>query len=489
MVTLMALLFSAMLLSGCGRSTGGDATATPTEPNNGNTNQSRGPATFIVDADNGSDNNSITQATLNGGAPWQSIQHALDQAQAGDTIRVVRTAQAYSGTRKAGAVDPAGIVFDNSGEPGSPITLEGIADINGDLPVIDQGRMSPDATAPVAGLLLNCVSHVTIRGFEIRHSNDAGITTSLSGCDHQGLTIENNVVHDISGVGYVAGIRLVQTRDSLVRGNHLYNITVSPTLSVADQSRLVDANTATENNRIEHNDINNTDVAVHIRGRGTQALSNHIVEKNRIYAVQTGLLLTADSNQPAAINNTSFNANLVYDVDLASDEARAVDAQLAQSPLQSSGLTIALNTLVNVDQPIRTATINNVHMQENIITDSDGELLLSVAPQTLNTNNQFAFIEHNLYFNNATTSWTLARGGAEETRFLTLPDWQLAFSNTAHQELIADPDVLSSTSDPQFTDPVTHDYSLMITSPARTLGASGGQIGAYFNEIAPGVPE
>lgn len=199
-----------VVLSACDVSSGGDVTATPIQPVGEGTPTTREPATFIVDGDKGSDSNSVADAMAGAGGPWQSIQYALDQAQPGDTIQVLRAAQPYSSSRAASSVDPTGIVISTSGEPGLPITLAGVADANGDRPVIDQGRVEPDDTAPVAGLLLNCVNHVSVTGFEIRHANDAGITTSLSGCGHEGLTIEDNLIHDITGVGYVAAIRLVQ---------------------------------------------------------------------------------------------------------------------------------------------------------------------------------------------------------------------------------------------------------------------------------------
>lgn len=483
----MLCLMAALLLSACGGSSGGDVTATATQPETGDVTFTREPATFRVDGDTGSDSHSIALAMVGGGGPWQSIQHALDQARPGDTIQVLRAEQPYSGARSASVVDPAGIILNTSGEAGLSITLEGVPDAQGRRPVIDQGRTVPDDVAPVAGLLLNCVSHVTVRGFEIRHANDAGITTSLSGCEHQGLAIEDNIVYEITGVGYVAGIRLVQTRNSLVRGNRLHGITVSPTLTVDDPPRLVNSTVPTENNRIEHNDIGNLAVAVHIRGRGAQPLSVHSVEKNRIHNVETGLLLTADTARPAAINNTTFTGNLVYDVDLASDEGHAVDVQLGLSGIQSSGLNIALNTLVNIDQPLRLAGMADVRILENILTSADSDLLLSIAPQTPDIVNRFAFIDNNLYFGNAATSWTLASGGAPETRFLSLPAWRQAFSAITHPELLADPDLLSLETDPLFIDPTQADFSLLIDSPATTLGSNGGQIGAYFDGDEPGV--
>lgn len=475
-------------LAGCGGSSGGDVTATPTGPKHDDTAAAREPAVFVVDGDTGSDSNTVAQARVGGGGPWRTIQHALDQAQPGDTIQVLRAAQPYSGSRGANAVDPAAIVFSRSGQAGLPITLEAVPDAAGNRPVIDQARRAADDTAPVAGLLLDCVSHVTIRGFEIRHANDAGITTSLSGCVHQGLRIENNQVHDISGVGYVAAIRLVHTRDSEVRGNRLHNITLSPTLTVNDPPRWVNSTVATQNNLIEHNDIDQVAVAVHIRGRGNLPMRGHSVTKNRIHAVETGLLLTADSHSPAAINDTAFTGNLVYDVDLASDEGRAVDVQLGSSTMQSSGLNISLNTLDNIDQPLRLAGMDNLSIKENILTETDSDLLLSVAPQTSGIINRFAVIDHNLYFNNAAVSWTLGSGGMSEQRYLSLTAWRQAFSATAHPDVSADPDLLSLQTDPQFTDADNGDFSLLITSPARTLGSGGGEIGAYYDGIAPGVP-
>ena len=178
-MTPILCLMTVLLLSACGESSGGKVTATSSQLEDGNTAPRQKPATFIVDADTGSDSNTVAQAMANGGGPWQSIQHALDQAIPGDTIQVLAASQPYSGVRSASAVDPAGIVFDTSGEAGLPVTLEGIANAEGQLPIIDQGRTVADDVTPVTGLQLSCVSYGTVRGFEIRHPNDAGIATLL----------------------------------------------------------------------------------------------------------------------------------------------------------------------------------------------------------------------------------------------------------------------------------------------------------------------
>lgn len=481
-------LLSAWLLTACLGSSGGDSNETATRTGANNAGFTRSPATLLVDGDIGSDANTVAQATVGGGGPWKSIQHALDQAQPGDVIQVQWSPQPYAGVRSASAVDPAGIVIDVSGEPGLTITLEGVPDFMGRRPVIDQGRTAPDDTSPVAGLLLSCVSHVTVRGFEILQVNDAGITTSLSGCGHENLTIEDNVIHDVTGVGYVAGIRLVQTRNSLVRGNEVRDIVASTTLTVSDPLRLVSSTVPTEDNVVEWNDIDNVAVAVHIRGRGTQALSDHRVARNRIHDVETGLLLTADTAQPASIDDTTFRGNLIFDADLASDEGRAVDAQLGTSGVQSNGLDIALNTVVNVDQPVRLAGVTGVRAQENILVNADVELLVSVAPQSPGILNGFDFIDNNLYFDNAAMAWTLAGGGPSEVRFLSLATWRQASSVTVHPDLVSDPDLLAVVSDPLFNNPALGDFSLPINSPARILGLGGGQIGAYFDDTAPGAP-
>ena len=482
-------LFATVLLASCGGSSGGDVTATPSTLTSTDPSTSRDPDTFVVDNQTGSDTNTFAEAALSGGGAWQSLQFALDQAQPGDVIQVMHTGQAYSGTMTSSAVDPAAIVISVSGEPGLPVIIEGVPDAGGNLPVIDQGRTSPDADSPVAGLLLDCVDHVIIRNFEIRNSNDAGITTSLSGCDHQNITVENNHIHSITGIGYVAGIRLIQTRDSLVQGNRLHDITTSTTLTTEDPAALVTPASATSNIRLAQNDIGDVDVAVHIRGRGAQALDGITVENNTMHGIETGMLITADAAQPAAVNNTTFTSNLVLDAELPSDEGRAVDVQLGTSTVQSDALDISSNTLVNVDQPVRTAGMTALVILENIITGSDADLLISVNPITPTIDNGFASIDNNLFFDNATTSWTLANGGADENRYLSLPSWQQAFSVSSHPELTADPDSLSLQADPEFTDPTQHDFSLSITSPARTLGTSGGEIGAYSDGVTPGAPD
>lgn len=236
------------LLHGCGGSSSGGEqviVAAPSQP----AAQCR---IFIVDKDHAdaADSNDGRYKVDGGNGPWKTIQHAIDHAQPCDTVRVRASVIPYSEGEKTG-----GIVIANGGEKDRPLTLEGFP---GERPVIDQQQNGIDTLT--TGFILQCSSWITLRNFEIRNIADAGVSTALTGCASNDITLEKLHIHSVYGGNLVAAIRLAGIKNVTLRDNR-----ISDVFKVRnDDMSIANMNSEIENIAIENNVVANTEQAITI---------------------------------------------------------------------------------------------------------------------------------------------------------------------------------------------------------------------------------
>jgi len=478
---LLAACAVALVVAGCaGGASGGDESVTVNDRDPPFDEQA--PAMLLVDGDSGSDDWSRQQVAEAEGA-FRTIQRALDEAEPGDTVRVRGASLAYAGGLPATGPDPGGIRVQAGGLPGRILTIEGVPGADGRLPVIDQGRTAADAVAPMAGLVLACVSHVTIRNLQIANVNDAGITTSLSGCSHAGLVIERNLIAGVRGTGFVSGIRLVRVSQSVVRSNRVSDVTRAAV--AAGINPLRGSNTPDlSGNLIEHNEISGVEVGVHLHVHGDAGVADQTIRGNVLRDLDTGLLLST-LGRNGRIDRTEFSENAVVDAHRPGDEGKAVEVLLGTGT-QSDGLQILSNTFHAVDQPVSLSGIRSVEIVDNVMAGFRRAALTTVVPANEAVTNQLLMVNNNLYGTDGGVTWVLGLGSSGELSFDSLGGWQQALTLHQHPDLASNPDSASILADPGFVDAQAGDLHLRNDSPGQGLSRSGDVVGAFGPERRPG---
>ena len=166
---------------------------------------------FFV-ATNGSNANSGTE-TL----PWLTIQYAVDQASAGDTINV-----------KSGVYNEL-LTFNQSGSAGNYITLRNAA---GETPIIDGSGL--DAASQPGLIKIFDKNYIVVQGFEIRNLTSTNWAAGIwcSGASHH-IEIRNNTIHNIvdpnpdggcHGLAFYGTDANAAMHDIIVDGNEIYNL-------------------------------------------------------------------------------------------------------------------------------------------------------------------------------------------------------------------------------------------------------------------------
>ena len=165
-------------------------------------------------------------------APWLTIQHAANTVKAGATVYVL------------GGVYHESVNFSRSGTASEPITFESYP---GETAVIDGTGVNCCGSSQTQGLInmTGSLSHITIRGFEIRNyttskaaDTPAGVWITGSGT---GIQILNNRVHNITTTseanGNAFGISVYGTsktpiKQLVISGNEVYDLRTGQSESV-----------------------------------------------------------------------------------------------------------------------------------------------------------------------------------------------------------------------------------------------------------------
>ena len=155
--------------------------------------------TFFVDEVNGSDENDGLSPT----SPLKLLRTAAGKTSPGDTVKILPGI--YRDMGSTNAFD--GLYIPNSGRPGEYITFSGVADNNGNLPIIE--------SAALTAFTLQTKSYVIVENLEFRGSEDDFLNTagtlgdwawqSRSGIGVQSsshnIIIRNCYLHDFPGGG------------------------------------------------------------------------------------------------------------------------------------------------------------------------------------------------------------------------------------------------------------------------------------------------
>lgn len=426
---------------------------------------------------------------------FQTLQHAFDQLRPGDTLIIEQTVQPYSSAAVIkeerdflGVVIKTlrGFQLSQSGTADFPIVIEGRG-VN--PPVIDQGRSSSSSNEAFLGILLDCVSHVTIRNLEIRNVNEAGISSAFDGvCETNDVVIENNNIHHVYGEKYVGGIRMMGVNNLVARDNYIHDIFSNQT---AEAKLFVNNDRGLSGIVIEGNTIDQvvTGVAINNQGIGAgsytsnpeelidglQITDNIFDTVGQAVALRTEIVdnTITDELNTGAFNHIDIYGNIVH---LASN---VLVASLGNSEYQSNNVCIFNNTFVDVvDEGFDISGVTNLQNFNNIFSSPFSEILITRSPSNPLLRNSIAYSDNNLFTNFTQLSWVLDNRGSAETSYPNLLSWQMA---ETHPELSINPDQFALLIDPVFINELDQNFNLSAGSPAIGTGRFGMSIGADFS--------
>ncbi|MCB1742490.1 MAG: right-handed parallel beta-helix repeat-containing protein [Gammaproteobacteria bacterium] len=477
---LLALLLGSGWLSGCKEGASGGEERIVSGGSGSQTGGAAG-VVLLVDRDSpvASDANNGVPVAQGGQGPLRSIRAALALARPGDHIRIRASLTPYQEADPADAFGPGGIRMRQGGLAGSPIVIEGFP---GERPVLDQQRSALDVGAPVAGFVLECVSHVTIRRLEIRNVNEAGVTTSLIGCASSDITLEDLHIHQVHAASQAAGIRLADTSNAIVRNNLIHDVVSHgiDALSVGQLTQQVDS----VGNLIENNTIRNVEVGVHLRGEGAgETLRDTTIQYNRVSVADSAIRLSTQAASETRLLNTTIHANV-----LAASNV-AVEVDMGGALVQSSGLGLSSNTYAALDVALKLAGISEVALFNSIFADIADAFLITLVPGGPVVNG-FVLYDFNLYDRN-NGAWSLNESPltpgcpANPACATSFDDWRVAA--VVSGEVDGDADLASRVGEPLFIDPAVADYRLQPGSPAHGIASHGGEVGAHGDGIEPGA--
>ena len=435
-------------------------------------------------AKNGNDGNS-------GGAsaPWLTIQHAVDNVSAGDTIWV-----------REGVYNEL-VTFNRSGsESGGYITLLATP---GEAVVIDgTGLENSGSWIPALVKIIN-KSYLRVEGFELRNlvvnsSNlfPAGIW--VRGSSHH-LELKNNVVHDIRqnhadagahGIAVYGTSAVSPLHDILIHGNEIYHCKLGWSESLVLNGNVTDFvvchNVVHDNDNIGFDFIGHEgecpdpaqdqarngqvfeNVAYNIDSRNNPAYGGEasadgfyvdggkdiVLERNTVYQCNIGFEVASEHGGKSTSGILVRN-NYIYHNHVVGIAMGGYDSQRGST----ENCTFVNNTLYqnNTDRLGWGAEIlvqyycRNVVVKNNLIVGTSGTPLVDNSTGT-GSNQQF---DYNLYYSNGTPRWYWKNGS-----YTSLAAYQSGSGQEAH----------SLYDDPLLQQPDVGDPALTAGSPAIDQG-------------------
>ena len=454
-------------------------------------------SSFYV-ATTGNDSNPGTQA-----APWRTVQHAADTAQAGSTVYV------------RGGIYEELVSINASGNASDGfITFRSYPD---ETAVLDASHFTPTDRTGV--LTIQNKSYVRIVGFEIRNFRTAEHRLAPLGINVIGAgshieLLKNNVHHiennfegrDAPGSGGNGfGIAVYGTdarspiTDLIIDGNEVHHLKTG-----SSESLVVNGNVT--NFRITHNvvhDNNNIGIDVigfertapdpavdqardgvvsgnlvyNITSRGNPAYRNDessdgiyvdggtriLIEENVIHNVDFGIELASEHKDRATSYITARN-NLVYHCHTAGVSIGGYAPERGRAEHS----TVVNNTLYENDTSatgsgefqMQWNMADNVF--ENNIVYAGSRCLFTIIKAQVDKNQPPAVIDHNLYYcATGANASTWAGASATVTGF---DKYLESTGNDRHSRFL----------DPKFVDTATNDFHLQSDSPAIAAGTLAG---------------
>ncbi|NND34534.1 MAG: T9SS type A sorting domain-containing protein [Saprospiraceae bacterium] len=381
-------------------------------------------ATTYYVATTGDDLNAGTQED-----PWGTIQFALDQTTAGDTVAVM------------GGTYNERIAFNQSGVDGAPIVL---TNVSGEVAIIDGTGTSAASSDALVEIFDQ--SYIVVNGLHI--TNNIGIDAQgiLVGGNCQGITISNN---EVSQINYTSNGSSVATPDSnaqpiivygsdgdnaitglIITGNNIHdcdpgyseglavngnvdgfeitnnevsNIT-NIGIDVIGGEGVASANDQARNGIIRGNDVQNclspyaTAAGIYIDGA-----ANITVERNLVVGGQWGIEVGAENPIAIASGNVVKN-NFIYNNADAAIAVGGYDYPANSGKVTST--TIRNNTCLSNDATpggiggqtgqIFISYVEDTEIFNNIFLKTNGSSLMLFAAANQGTVN--LSLHHNIYY-------------------------------------------------------------------------------------------
>jgi len=230
-----------------------------------------GGTTYYVDT-KGSDTNPGTQEL-----PWKTVQHAVTQVQAGDTVLI--NPGNYSSTEQ--------ISITTDGESGKPITFKG----NGSGVVIDSS-----AYPGRNGFEVFYADYITIENLEIKSSLIDSQSRGLRVTHSNYVTIRDNIVHN---AGH-ANIFCSFSDHILIENNKAYDGDIGIYVADSTDYPIVRGNTLHDNNSI----------GLHMNGdinSGGDGIISYALVENNISCNNGATGINCDG-----VQESTFRNNLIY---------------------------------------------------------------------------------------------------------------------------------------------------------------------------------
>ena len=398
-------------------------------------------------APHGADN--ISRAQNSESSPWQTLGRAVwgstdplhpntgEAAQPGDEVIVktgVYTTTHTSGERYIPTYNPVNTGTSNN----SRITFRTASGEH----VVLQGFSGHNNGGPLIGSYDR--SYITWDGFIINEpvigtSSDTGPVVVW---DSDNITLQNLTI-----IGKTAdwndnhnGIRIEDSRDSLITNNHIYGIRNSG-MNANGAAIMV---YTSSNITFEYNDISDSGAGIFLKGANTGPF---IVRYNDIYNIDGGAVIIGGVGTSQVQNGARIYRNILRD----SAEGVTLVGYDSHSP---ANIYIVNNTIDNCSNGgifLKPSTDGylNIVSQNNIITNSS----LAIQAEDISSLSQITF-SHNLYSGNS--------GHAR----LQYNNYSLSlWSSSLNKDTVG-----SMTSDPQYINPTSNDFRLSASSPAIDAG-------------------
>ncbi|HVM95012.1 MAG TPA: choice-of-anchor Q domain-containing protein [Candidatus Acidoferrales bacterium] len=397
-----------------------------------------------------------------------TIQSALNQALAGDTINV------------SPGVYFEKVSFPNSGSSGGGyITLQGAP---GHAAILDGTNVAGSDM-----ILVDTRSYIRISGFEIRNNlkvNDGSGVRVLGSGSH--IEIRDNLIHDMRGKSAmgitVYGTQATSISNLIIDGNQIYDCEPanSETLTLNGNVELFEVT----NNIVR--DVNNIGIDFiggerDIQPDTTKVARNGVCRGNQVYRARSnygggfaGAIYVDGGRDIVVERNVTSESDLGLEVGA---ENAGVDAQnvIVRDNVfhhnDKAGLVFG-GYASNVGRVNNCSFFNNTLFDNDTLRTGFGELWIQFGANNVVQNNLFDSAQSIVLRSengnvNDTLDYNLWRTSAATPTFV----WQnVEYDSLAAFQAGSGQDTHALSTDPQFVDPATFNFHLQSTSPAVNSG-------------------
>ncbi|MBX3186347.1 MAG: right-handed parallel beta-helix repeat-containing protein [Labilithrix sp.] len=427
-------------------------------------------------------NRFVTATAAGGGdgsaaAPW-TLAEAMAQAVAGDRVQVAEGV--YTGPNTRRRYEPA-FYPAHDGTPSAPIVFfaehRAVYSTTGRSEIRCGGGVQ-EAGCPAIGCLEN--SHVVLDGFFVDEASSPSTADSgpvvIWGSDHCSVEYFEIKNLPLARADNHNALRIEAATDAVVRNNRLTGTkeTNNPSQNFAaimayDAIRIL----------IEHNDIDDTDVGMFIKGDhqypglglGAFTIQKNKITRSRWAGLRFGGIKAAEPAYGASVIRQNLIAGAPVGVLFtAYDSVSPRNFTLQNNTVAgcASGIVLGSPTASNGVTSVYTQS----SVKDNLV--SGGTVGIEIH---VNATQRSLVVANGLSSDYGFFSNVQYVGGLETWRgdggpaYATLAAWRTASGFDTH----------SRTGDPAFVDAAAGDYRLASGSAARTASSTGGPVGCYVS--------